>query len=112
MVWLQFLNNTSMSDLIGFEGYLNESTPFNPEEHNAVWKTSRRYPDFDIGHEYNESCEFPRFWNETGYPIEQVYMDEFKGCYNGEFDQVSCPWITPTHRSSTCCAHSPLTTLF
>ncbi|KAK0625431.1 alpha-1,3 glucan synthase [Bombardia bombarda] len=83
------LDNTvaTMGDLLGFEGYLNESAPFLPEEHKTVWKTPRRYLDFDIGTEYNETCEFPRFWNETGMPIDQQFVDQFKGCYDGDFDQ-------------------------
>ncbi|KAK3940876.1 alpha-1,3-glucan synthase [Diplogelasinospora grovesii] len=87
------MDNTvaTMGDLLGFEGYLNESTPFEPAEHNALWKTQRRYLDFDIGTDYNETCEFPRFWNETGFPIEQVYVDQFKGCYNSDFDQFVYP---------------------
>ncbi|KAK3321955.1 alpha-1,3-glucan synthase Ags2 [Apodospora peruviana] len=83
------LDNTvaTMGDLLGFEGYLNESTPFAPEEHKTVWKSSRRYLDFDIGTDYNETCKFPRFWNETGMPIDQIYADQFKGCYDSDFDQ-------------------------
>jgi len=77
-----------MGDLLGFEGYLNETAPFAPEEHKVVWKSSRRYLDFDIGTEYNEICNLPRFWNETGERVEQVWLDEFGGCYNSEFDQV------------------------
>ncbi|KAH0142689.1 putative alpha 1,3 glucan synthase, partial [Aureobasidium melanogenum] len=45
------LDNTfaTMADLIGFDGYLNESTPFLPEEHQVMWKTERQYPDFAFG---------------------------------------------------------------
>ena len=86
---IRVLTSPSMGDLLGFEGFLNESTPFAPEEHKVVWKTSRRYLDFDVSDSYNETCSFPRFWNETGYPIDQIYVDEFKGCYNSDFDQVS-----------------------
>ncbi|KAK3384909.1 alpha-1,3-glucan synthase [Podospora didyma] len=83
------LDNTvaTMGDLLGFEGYLNESAPFLPKEHKVVWKTDRRYLDFDIGNEYNETCTFPRFWNETGYPIDEIYVSEFSGCYDSDFDQ-------------------------
>ncbi|KAK4213133.1 alpha-1,3-glucan synthase [Rhypophila decipiens] len=83
------LDNTvaTMGDLLGFDGFLNESTPFEPEEHKVVWKTSRRYLDFDISDTYNETCQFPRFWNETGMPIDQIYADQFKGCYDSDFDQ-------------------------
>src|SRR5690349_21747057 len=56
----------SMSDLIGFEGYLNTSTPFLLEEHKVMWKTDRVYPDFNIGNEYNDTCTFPEFWFENG----------------------------------------------
>lgn len=73
-----------MSDLIGFEGYLNESTPFRTEEHKVQWKTDRHYLDFDIGNEYNESCEYPQFWYEDGTVIKPAGL---KGCYNSDFDQ-------------------------
>jgi alpha-1,3-glucan synthase len=85
------MDNTvaTLSDLLGFEGYLNASAPFKPAEHNVVWKTDRRYYDFKIGDKYNETCDsFPRFWNETGYEVDQWVYDQFKGCYDGEFDQV------------------------
>lgn len=86
------MDNTvaTLGDLLGFEGYLNESAPFKPEEHKVVWKSERRYLDFSIGETYNETCEFPRFWNETGYPVDDDVNQMFKGCYDGEFDQVSC----------------------
>jgi alpha-1,3-glucan synthase len=77
----------TMGDLIGFDGYLNETAPFLTEEHQTVWKSSRRYLDFDIGNGYNATCQYPRFYNETGYPVDQWVMDSFSGCYNSEFDQ-------------------------
>jgi alpha-1,3-glucan synthase len=78
-----------MGDLIGFEGYLNESKPFEPAESKILWKGSRRYHDFAPSNEYNETCDFPRFWNETGYPVDESVNEQFKGCYNGDFDQVN-----------------------
>ena len=78
-----------MGDLLGFDGYLNESAPFLPSEYQTVWKTERRYLDFDTGTDYNETCEFPRFWNETGFPVDPYVLEQFKGCYNSEFDQVN-----------------------
>lgn len=44
------IDNTfgTLGDLIGFEGNLNVSTPLNYGEWNALWKTSRRYHDFDF----------------------------------------------------------------
>ncbi|TDZ25540.1 Cell wall alpha-1,3-glucan synthase mok13 [Colletotrichum orbiculare MAFF 240422] len=75
----------TMGDLIGFQGYLNTSTPFLTEEHKVQWKTSRRYLDFDIGNEYNQSCEYPTFWFEDGTIVD--VSDKLKGCYNSDFDQ-------------------------
>ena len=77
-----------MGDLIGFEGHMNDSAPFLPSEHSAAWKTSRKYHDFKIGDAYNQTCSFPRFWNETGYLVDKEVNAMFSGCYDGEFDQV------------------------
>lgn len=97
----------SMGDLLGFEGYLNETAPFAPEEHKVVWKSSRRYLDFDIGTDYNKTCNLPRFWNETGERVEQVWLDEFGGCYDSEFDQVlDIALSLPVDRSADKCASS------
>jgi alpha-1,3-glucan synthase len=73
-----------MSDLIGFEGYLNESTPFRTEEHKVMWKSSRRYLDFDISNEYNETCDYPQFWYEDG---TRINPEGLNGCYDSDFDQ-------------------------
>ncbi|KAH7024662.1 putative alpha-1,3-glucan synthase [Microdochium trichocladiopsis] len=83
------LDNTlaTMGDLLGFEGYLNESTPFDTHEYPLMWKSSWRYADFDVGTAYNETCHFPRMWNETGFPVDQWVLDSFDGCYDGDFDQ-------------------------
>lgn len=83
------LDNTfaTMGDLIGFEGYLNTSAPFVPQEHSAVWKSDRKYWDFDMSQEYNETCQYPRFWLETGFPAGSDVTDQLKGCHAGEFDQ-------------------------
>lgn len=78
----------SMGDLIGFEGYLNKSTPFRTKEHKFLWKNSRRYLDFAPSNKYKKTCDYPQFWNETGYPVEQEVNDMFEGCYDGDFDQV------------------------
>ncbi|KAK4154515.1 glycosyltransferase [Chaetomidium leptoderma] len=73
-----------MSDLIGFEGFLNDSTPFRTEEHKVMWKSWMRYPDFDISNEYNETCDYPQFWKEDGTRLD---LPELKGCYDSDFDQ-------------------------
>ena len=62
------MDNTfaTMGDLIGFEGFLNVSTPFYPHEHNVIWKSDRRYQDFHQSDDYLEECEYPRFWGDDG----------------------------------------------
>ncbi|MCJ1312940.1 Cell wall alpha-1,3-glucan synthase ags1 [Agyrium rufum] len=83
------MDNTmaTMSDLLGFQGYLNTSTPFEVKEHPVQWKTDRQYLDFSIGdNNYNETCEYPRFYNETGYPVANG-VTGLVGCYDSEFDQ-------------------------
>lgn len=84
------LDNTmaTMGDLVSFKGYENTSTPFLLDEHVAEWRNpGRRYLDFDIGNEYNATCEYPRFWLETGYLVGEDVTSGMKGCYNSEFDQ-------------------------
>ncbi|KAJ5363053.1 3-isopropylmalate dehydratase [Penicillium brevicompactum] len=78
---------STMGDLIGFEGYMNKTTPFLIKEHKAAWKSGRHYVDFEFGNEYNETCNYPRFWNETGYPVDDYVYDELRGCYDSDFDQ-------------------------
>jgi alpha-1,3-glucan synthase len=77
----------SMGDLLGFEGFLNSTTPFTLNEHKVQYKTDRTYLDFNYGNSYNETCDYPRFWLETGYPVGTDVTDQMKGCYNSEFDQ-------------------------
>ncbi|KAL9621193.1 MAG: hypothetical protein Q9160_004325 [Pyrenula sp. 1 TL-2023] len=87
------LDNTyaTMGDLIGFDGFMNTTTPFTLKEHTVSWKTNRRYPDFSFGNSYNQSCTYPRFWEETGYPIDGDTKDtlgnKMDGCFDSEFDQ-------------------------
>jgi alpha-1,3-glucan synthase len=80
---------TTMTDLIGFEEYLNETTPFNIHEYNYVWKTEERYHDFAPGNEWNASCRWPRIWGQDGFPLAQDIKDQMVGCKNSEFDQVT-----------------------
>ncbi|KAL3418573.1 alpha amylase [Phlyctema vagabunda] len=84
------LDNTmaTMGDLIAFEGHLNTSTPFTLQEHQVLWRNQRRqYLDFEFGNTYNQSCAYPRFWLEDGYPVDSTVLDDMKGCYDSEFDQ-------------------------
>jgi alpha-1,3-glucan synthase len=77
----------SLVDLIVFEDHLNESTPFVTTEHKAVWKSGRRYLDFEFGNEYNETCRYPTFWEETGYKAGHGVKSQLRGCYDSDFDQ-------------------------
>lgn len=77
-----------MADLIGFEGHLNVSTPFSEKEWKTQWKSERHYADFDIGKgDYNATCDYPRFWYEDGFPVNQSQTAGLVGCYNSDFDQ-------------------------
>ncbi|KAJ7111552.1 modular protein with glycoside hydrolase family 13 and glycosyltransferase family 5 domains [Mycena crocata] len=80
----------TMADLIGFDGYLNVSTPFDLAEHNAVWKNPlyvpwnfTQYRDFNLVNERNASCVMPDFWNDDG---TRVVLDT-NGCLDSDFDQ-------------------------
>ncbi|KAI1850190.1 hypothetical protein JX265_013469 [Neoarthrinium moseri] len=75
---------STMGDLLGFKGHLNETTPFNWDEYDYVWKTDRRYLDFQPGNAVNESCVYPRFWDDYGYPLTSVYANETR-CRDSEF---------------------------
>ncbi|KAG9187849.1 alpha-1,3-glucan synthase [Alternaria panax] len=80
----------TMGDLLGFKGFLNDTAPFEPGEHNVQWKSDRRYQDFSFGNEYKDVCEYPRFWNESGLPVPKEINSTFielVGCYDSEFDQ-------------------------
>ncbi|KAE8155104.1 hypothetical protein BDV25DRAFT_169289 [Aspergillus avenaceus] len=77
----------TMGDLIGFEGHLNDTTPFSLKEHKALWKTDRHYVDFNIGNTYNDTCDYPRFWFEDGYPVSDETTAQLVGCYDSDFDQ-------------------------
>ncbi|KAF2179311.1 glycosyltransferase family 5 protein [Zopfia rhizophila CBS 207.26] len=86
------LDNTmsTMGDLIGFNGFLNATAPFRPEEHKVSWKSDRRYPDFSIGNTYKSTCDYPKFWNESGFPVlkdSNPVFSKLAGCYDSEFDQ-------------------------
>ncbi|KAK3392778.1 alpha amylase [Podospora didyma] len=76
----------TLGDLVGFQDYLNASTPFDTKEYKAVYKSSREYLDFKFSNEYNETCKYPQFWLETGEPVGSDVTSQLKGCYNSDFD--------------------------
>lgn len=75
-----------MGDLIGFEGYLNTSTPFNNKEHNALWKSDRRYHDFTFNNDEIPLCNYPRFYDDSGLEVTNE-TNVLVGCRDSEFDQ-------------------------
>ncbi|KAL4253159.1 glycosyltransferase group 1 family protein [Abortiporus biennis] len=81
----------TMADLVGFDGYLNTSTPFDLNEHDAVWKKPRyspwgfdEYQDFEINNDFNSSCVLPQFWSNDG-SVQAI--DWTTGCKESDFDQ-------------------------
>ncbi|KAI0306448.1 modular protein with glycoside hydrolase family 13 and glycosyltransferase family 5 domains [Multifurca ochricompacta] len=79
----------TMGDLIGFSGFLNTSTPFDLNEHDAVWKHPRyipwgfdEYKDFHIDNSRNTSCVLPKFWDSDG----TVITLQTNGCRESDFD--------------------------
>ncbi|WEW59543.1 alpha 1,3-glucan synthase [Emydomyces testavorans] len=82
------MDNTlaTLGDLLAFDGYMNSTAPFETSEHKVVWKSDRRYVDFRLGDHYNETCSYPRFWDEMGYQLPNP-PKQLKGCYDSEFDQ-------------------------
>ncbi|QDS68915.1 hypothetical protein FKW77_008195 [Venturia effusa] len=86
------LDNTmsTMGDLLGFDGFLNASAPFRPQEHKVTYKTNREYDDFKFGNNYKPECVYPRFWNGSGQRVvkgSNEIFDQLIGCYDSEFDQ-------------------------
>ncbi|KNZ71786.1 Cell wall alpha-1,3-glucan synthase mok13 [Termitomyces sp. J132] len=84
----------TMSDLIGFEGFLNVSTPFDLNEHSAVWKHPNympwnftEYRDFNIHNERNTSCTLPVFWDDSGKIVSSDTFEGTNGCLISDFDQ-------------------------
>lgn len=80
------LDNTlaTMGDLIAFTEYENASSPFTWDEYDYMWKSERVYHDFQPSSAVNTSCEYPTFYDQSGYP------DNFTlgSCRASEFDQV------------------------
>lgn len=82
-----------MGDLLSFKGYLNESAPFKATEHDVVWKSPRRYRDFELNEELLPHCDYPRFWDDTGAMVGRNVTDKLKQCRKSDFDQVGVPCV-------------------
>lgn len=85
------LDNTmsTMSDLLGFEGYLNGTAPFKWDEHKALYKNSRRYWDFDVSNDQTDDCAWPKFWSKDATMVGSNVTDNLNSCKKSEFDFVS-----------------------
>ncbi|KAG9681557.1 alpha-1,3-glucan synthase, partial [Aureobasidium melanogenum] len=78
----------TMGDLLAFEGWENETTPFNPLEYDVLWKTSRQYLDFEIDNDVLEDCQYPVFYGDDGFPVNSSVMETFDNqCRKSDFDQ-------------------------
>ncbi|KIJ68914.1 glycosyltransferase family 5 protein [Hydnomerulius pinastri MD-312] len=80
----------TLSDLLGFDGYLNVSAPFNINEYDVVYKNPNympwgftEYADFSVINQQNSSCQLPVFWQDDG-TMQSVQSN---GCYESDFDQ-------------------------
>lgn len=76
-----------MGDLLSFEGFENSSATFTTKEHRVHYKSSRHYHDFHPSNAYQEKCQYPRFWKETGFPVDAEVYEQLEGCYDSDFDQ-------------------------
>jgi alpha-1,3-glucan synthase len=66
----------------------NETTPFNAHEYDTLWKSSRRYLDFEVNNEVLEDCQYPVFYGDDGFPVNSSIMSSFNGqCRQSDFDQ-------------------------
>ncbi|OBZ75598.1 Cell wall alpha-1,3-glucan synthase mok13 [Grifola frondosa] len=81
----------TMADLVGFQGFLNESTPFSLNEYDGVWKDPEmapwgfnEYKDFQLDNTWNESCILPKFWGDDG-TVQDIGWTS--GCRESDLDQ-------------------------
>lgn len=85
------LDNTmaTMSNLFGFDGYYNTSTPWSFTEHKMEYTSSTTYRDFYHSNEFHEVCPypFPRFWDQGGNQILDNNTNAMVGCMDSEFNQ-------------------------
>ncbi|KAJ4049008.1 hypothetical protein NW756_006221 [Fusarium oxysporum] len=78
---------STMGDLLAFKGFENNTATFSTKEHDVLYKTGRQYLDFAPSNDYNQTCDYPRFYLDTGYPVGTNVTDQLVGCFNSDFDQ-------------------------
>ncbi|EKM55582.1 glycosyltransferase family 5 protein [Phanerochaete carnosa HHB-10118-sp] len=81
----------TMADMVGFDGFLNTSAPFDLHEYNGVWKKPNyapwdfeEYKDFEINNTWNSSCQLPTLWLDDG-TLENTGWGG--GCMESDIDQ-------------------------
>ncbi|KIK57781.1 glycosyltransferase family 5 protein [Collybiopsis luxurians FD-317 M1] len=80
----------TMGDLIGFDGFINSTAPFDLNEYDGVWKhpdlapwNFTEYKDFQISNVRNDSCQTPNFWLDDATTVTV----DTNGCLDSDFDQ-------------------------
>lgn len=76
-----------MGGLLTFKGFENITATFSTKEHKVLYKAQRQYLDFTPSNHYNETCDYPRFYLDTGYSVDTNVTDQLVGCFNSDFDQ-------------------------
>lgn len=107
-----------MGDLLGFQGFLNKTTPFNPKEYDLLYKSDRKYLDFEINNARDPNCKYPQFWLETGEKVGPEVTSLFDGCTRSDFDAYGSTeafglypdWVSrvalPVRRPELTCANA------
>ncbi|KAF5383368.1 hypothetical protein D9757_008432 [Collybiopsis confluens] len=90
MYFMADLTVGTMSNLVGFKGFLNTSAPFTLSEYDGEWLKPgyipwnfTEYKDFQISNIRNDSCILPQFWNDDGTIVNVTT----RGCHESDFDQ-------------------------
>ncbi|KAE9391982.1 hypothetical protein BT96DRAFT_979605 [Gymnopus androsaceus JB14] len=81
MYFMADLTVGTMSDLLGFTGFLNMSAPFSINEYDTEWVLPSympwnftAYKDFEIINTQNNSCVYPTFWDNDGTIIPKFIV--------------------------------------
>ncbi|KAJ3818645.1 hypothetical protein F5880DRAFT_1682578 [Lentinula raphanica] len=85
----------TMSDLIGFKGFLNTTAPFTLAEYEAEYLNPSYgipwnftdYRDFEISNTRNITCVLPQFWNNGTLLANVSSQAPLPGCLESDFDQ-------------------------
>ncbi|KIK71072.1 glycosyltransferase family 5 protein [Collybiopsis luxurians FD-317 M1] len=93
MYFMADLTVGTMSDLLGFSGFLNSSAPFTVDEYSVEYKHPEympwnfsEYKDFQYSNTKNTSCVYPTFYDDdsTVIPTSEIGATY---CMESDFDQ-------------------------